>query len=92
MSAAPWCPAAAVRGSRAAPVPGAAGPGRCGQLPAGPPRGALSAVRARAAGGRCDEHACDVALIAGYLEAAEDTMAGLAELTQDMRKDGGCTS
>lgn len=44
-----------------------------------------------AAGGRCDEHACDVALIAGYLRAAEDTMTVLAGLTQDMRKDGGCT-
>ena len=42
-----------------------------------------------AAGGRCDDHACDVALIAGYLQAAEDTMTALAELTQDMRKDGG---
>jgi hypothetical protein len=41
------------------------------------------------AGGRCDEHACDVTLIAGYLQAAEDTMTALTELTQDMRKDGG---
>ena len=38
----------------------------------------------------CDEHACDVALIAGYLQAAEVTMTQLAQLTQDMRKDGGC--
>ena len=44
-----------------------------------------------AAGGRCDEHVCDMALIAGYLQAAEDTMTALAELTQDMRKDGGRT-
>ena len=28
-----------------------------------------------AGGARCDEHACDVALIAGYLEAAHATMA-----------------
>lgn len=54
---------------------------------------AVPCVRCKpaAAGGRCDEHACDVALIAGYLQAAEDTMTVLAELTQDMRKDGGCT-
>jgi hypothetical protein len=31
-------------------------------------------------GGRCDEHACDVALIAGYLEAAHATMGVLARL------------
>ena len=42
------------------------------------------------AGGRCDEHACDVALIAGYLQAAQATMAALARLAQDMRKSGGC--
>ena len=30
-----------------------------------------------AGGARCDEHACDVALIAGYLEAAHATMAVL---------------
>lgn len=53
---------------------------------------AVPCVRCKsAAGGRCDEHACDVALIAGYLQAAEDTMAALAELTHDMRKDGGHT-
>lgn len=54
---------------------------------------AVPCVRCKpaAAGGRCDEHACDVALIAGYLQAAEDTMAALAELAQDMRKDGGLT-
>jgi hypothetical protein len=43
-----------------------------------------------AAGGRCDEHACDVALIAGYLQAAQATMAALARLAQDMRKDARC--
>ncbi len=43
------------------------------------------------AGGRCDEHACDVALIAGYLQAARDTMSVLAEMTHDMRKGGGRT-
>ena len=42
------------------------------------------------AGGRCDEHACDVALIAAYLQAAEATMAQLARLTQEMREHGGC--
>ncbi len=47
--------------------------------------------RPAVAGGRCDEHACDVALIAGYLQAAEDTMTALTELTQDMRTDGGRT-
>ena len=41
------------------------------------------------AGGRCDGHACDVALIAGYLQAAEATMTQLARLNEDMRKDGG---
>jgi hypothetical protein len=54
---------------------------------------AVPCVRCRPAaeGGRCDEHACDVALIAGYLQAAENTMTALAELSQDMRKDGGRT-
>ena len=54
---------------------------------------AVPCVRCKpaAAGGRCDEHACDVALIAGYLQAAKDTMTALAELTQDMRKDSGRT-
>jgi len=42
-----------------------------------------------AAGGRCDEHACDVALIAGYLEAAHAVMADLSRATSGMRKDGG---
>jgi hypothetical protein len=42
------------------------------------------------AGGRCDEHACDVALIAGYLQAAETTMTQLARLTQEMRDHGRC--
>ena len=41
-----------------------------------------------AAGGWCDEHACDVALIAGYLQAAEVTMAELARVTQGMKEDG----
>jgi len=36
-----------------------------------------------AGGVRCEEHACDVALIAGYLEAAHATMGVLARL------DGG---
>jgi hypothetical protein len=51
----------------------------------------VSCVRRKpaAAGDRRDEHACDVALIAGYLHAAEDTMTALAELTHYMRKDGG---
>jgi hypothetical protein len=53
---------------------------------------AVPCVRCKpaAAGGRCDEHACDVALIAGYLRAAEDAMTALAELTQEMRAGGGC--
>ena len=33
-----------------------------------------------AGGARCDEHACDVALIAGYLEAAHATMGVLSRL------------
>jgi len=36
----------------------------------------------RPAGDRCDEHACDVALIAGYLEAAQATMAALSAVTE----------
>lgn len=32
-------------------------------------------------GARCDEHACDVALIAGYLEAAHATMNVLSQAT-----------
>ena len=39
-------------------------------------------------GGWCDEHACDVALIAGYLEAAEVTMAELARMTEGRKEDG----
>ena len=35
------------------------------------------------AGSRCDEHACDVDLIAGYLEAAQSTMADLARATRE---------
>jgi hypothetical protein len=38
------------------------------------------------AGGQCDEHACDVALIAGYLRVAQATMAELVRLAQDMRQ------
>ncbi|HUY44806.1 MAG TPA: hypothetical protein VMV92_03640 [Streptosporangiaceae bacterium] len=34
---------------------------------------------------RCDEHACDVALIAGYLEAARATMAALSRATSSRR-------
>ena len=52
---------------------------------------AVPCVRCKpaAAGGRCDDHACDVTLIAGYLQAAEYAMTALGELTQDMRKDSG---
>ena len=35
--------------------------------------------------GRCDEHACDVALIAGYLEAAQATMAELSRADTERR-------
>ncbi|MGI8451117.1 MAG: hypothetical protein ACR2MP_28825 [Streptosporangiaceae bacterium] len=42
--------------------------------------------------GRCDEHACDVALIAGYLEAAHTTMGELSRATEGMRQDGGPSS
>ena len=42
-----------------------------------------------AAGGRCDEHACDVALIAGYLESAQATTAVLLRAAEDMRQSGG---
>ena len=35
--------------------------------------------------GRCDEHACDAALIAGYLEAAQATMGALSRATADRR-------
>ncbi len=45
--------------------------------------------KAVAAGGWCDEHACDVALIAGYLQAAESVMAALGRVTAGMREDGG---
>ena len=41
------------------------------------------------AGGRCDEHACDVALIAGCHEAARAVMADLSRATSGMRNDGG---
>lgn len=53
---------------------------------------AVSCVRCQPveSGGRCDEHACDVALIAGYLQVAQATMAQLARLAQDMRKGRGC--
>jgi hypothetical protein len=42
-----------------------------------------------AGGVRCDEHACDVALIAGYLEAAHATMAVLSRASGATRRDGG---
>jgi hypothetical protein len=41
-----------------------------------------------AGGDRCDEHACDVALIAGYLEAAHATMGVLARLSGDTPQAG----
>lgn len=39
--------------------------------------------------GRCDEHACDVALIAGYLEAAHAVMEELSCSTGGMRAGNG---
>lgn len=42
--------------------------------------------------GRCDEHACDVALIAGYLEAAHTTMDELSRATGGMRQNGSPSS
>ena len=45
-----------------------------------------------AGGDRCDEHACDVALIAGYLEAAHATMAVLSRVTGATHQDGGTLS
>ena len=39
-------------------------------------------------GGRCDEHACDVALIAGYLEAAHATMSLLSQTPRGTYQDG----
>ena len=38
-----------------------------------------------AVGGWCDEHACDVALIAGYLESARVMTAVLSRAAGDMR-------
>jgi hypothetical protein len=43
-------------------------------------------------GARCDEHACDVALIAGYLEAAHATMGMLSHATGATHRDGGTLS
>jgi hypothetical protein len=37
---------------------------------------------------RCDEHACDVALVAGYLEAAEVIVADLARMNRAIRESG----
>ena len=39
-------------------------------------------------GARCDEHACDVALIAGYLEAAHATMSLLSQATESTHEGG----
>jgi hypothetical protein len=44
------------------------------------------------AGARCDEHACDVALIAGYLKAAHATMAVLSRASGTTHRDGGTLS
>ena len=41
-----------------------------------------------AGGARCDEHACDVALIAGYLEAAHATMSVLSQTPRGTYQDG----
>jgi len=41
-----------------------------------------------AGGARCDEHACDVALIAGYLEAAHTTMGLLSRATRGTHQGG----
>jgi len=41
------------------------------------------------AGRRCDEHACDVALIAGYLEAAQSTVAELSRATGEQAAGSG---
>ena len=41
------------------------------------------------ADGRCDEHACDVALVAGYLESARDLTAVLSRAAEDMCQSGG---
>ncbi len=70
----PGCPVAAVRGSRwhryrELQALEDAVNFRLARLMAPCPR-----CEPAAAGGRCDEHACDVALIAGYLEAAHATM------------------
>jgi hypothetical protein len=39
-------------------------------------------------GARCDEHACDVALIAGYLEAAHATMSVLSRADAGIHRGG----
>ena len=38
-----------------------------------------------AAGSRCDDHAIDVTLVAGYLELADTVMQELARTTQNLR-------
>ena len=85
----PWCAVAAVRGSRTASVPGLqaledAVNFRLARLMAPCPR-----CEPVAGGARCDEHACDVALIAGYLEAAHATMAVLSRASGATHRDGG---
>lgn len=42
-----------------------------------------------AVGDWCDEHACDVALIAGYLESARVMTAALSHDAEAMRESGG---
>ncbi len=41
------------------------------------------------AGNRCDEHACDVDLIAGYLEAAQSIMAELSRAAREQAAGSG---
>ena len=41
------------------------------------------------AGNRCDEHACDVDLIAGYLEAAQSIMAELSRAARERAAGSG---
>jgi hypothetical protein len=55
---------------------------------------ALPCLRCGPGGGDgwCDEHACDLALIAGYLQAAESVMAALGRVTAGMREGGGLLS
>jgi hypothetical protein len=40
------------------------------------------------AGARCVEHACDLALVAGYRDEAAAVMAGLARRNQALRRGG----